>query len=62
MLASIRSSSGSNAVVSEGVEASVTYVRFKAAANEVFSFIMSRRAKIGLTFLKWERMVLFSAA
>ncbi|XP_019193627.1 PREDICTED: conserved oligomeric Golgi complex subunit 3 isoform X2 [Ipomoea nil] len=33
--ASIRSSGGSNAVVSEGVEASVTYVRFKAAANEL---------------------------
>nr|GMC73003.1 conserved oligomeric Golgi complex subunit 3 isoform X1 [Ipomoea batatas] len=33
--ASIRSSGGSNALVSEGVEASVTYVRFKAAANEL---------------------------
>ncbi|VFQ92552.1 unnamed protein product [Cuscuta campestris] len=37
--ASIRSSGGSNAVVSEGVEASVTYVRFKAAANELKSVL-----------------------
>lgn len=33
--AAIRSSGGSKASVSEGVEASVIYVRFKAAASEV---------------------------
>lgn len=33
--AAIRSSSGNKASLSEGVEASVIYVRFKAAANEV---------------------------
>ncbi|KAL6519237.1 Golgi transport complex subunit 3 [Orobanche gracilis] len=33
--AAIRSSAGNNASVSEGVEASIIYVRFKAAANEL---------------------------
>ena len=39
----MRSSSGSNSVVSEGVEASFIYVRFEAAADEVtvlFAFTM----------------------
>uniref|UniRef100_A0A7N1A554 Conserved oligomeric Golgi complex subunit 3 n=1 Tax=Kalanchoe fedtschenkoi TaxID=63787 RepID=A0A7N1A554_KALFE len=35
VMGAIRSSSGSNASVSEGVEASVIYVRFKAAASEL---------------------------
>ncbi|CAM8997778.1 unnamed protein product [Rhodiola kirilowii] len=35
VLGAIRSSSGSNTTVSEGVEASVIYVRFKAAASEL---------------------------
>ncbi|KAI5674145.1 hypothetical protein M9H77_14509 [Catharanthus roseus] len=44
----IRSSSGGKASVSEGVEASVIYVRFKAAANElkpVMEEIESRRSR-----------------
>ncbi len=36
--AAIRSSGSSKAAVSEGVEASVIYVRFKAAASEVVFF------------------------
>lgn len=40
--AAIRSSGGSKAAVSESVEASVIYVRFKAAASEVtISFLPS---------------------
>lgn len=35
VLAAIKSSSGNQVAVSEGVEASVIYVRFKAAANEL---------------------------
>ncbi|XP_073158276.1 conserved oligomeric Golgi complex subunit 3 [Henckelia pumila] len=35
VLAAIRSNAGNKATVSEGVEASVIYVRFKAAANEL---------------------------
>ena len=34
------SSTGSKSAVSEGVEASVIYVRFKAAANEVMLFFL----------------------
>lgn len=42
--AAIRSSAGSKASLSEAVEASVIYVRFKAAASEVkFSFCWKKR-------------------
>lgn len=37
----IRSSSGSKTSLSEGFEASVIYVRFKAAASEVFALMFS---------------------
>ncbi|BBH08158.1 sec34-like family protein [Prunus dulcis] len=40
--AAIRSSGGSKASVSEGVEASVIYVRFKAAASEVRGIVHQR--------------------
>ena len=36
--AAFRGTDGNKASVSEGVEASVIYVRFKAAANEVIPF------------------------
>ena len=44
--AAIRSSGSSKAAVSEGVEASVIYVRFKAAASEVVFFLVQNKAII----------------
>lgn len=36
----LRGSGGSKTAVSEGVEASIIYVRFKAAASEVISYFL----------------------
>ncbi|CAN6698022.1 unnamed protein product [Malus baccata var. baccata] len=43
--AAIRGSGGNNTSVSEGVEASVIYVRFKAAASEVTLMILLGRTQ-----------------
>ena len=40
VLAAIRNSGGSKSGVSEGVETSVIYVRFKAAASEVIMLVL----------------------